>query len=197
MSFATIFQVHLHLDFPLSEALFFDDFPPNYSFDMILLIYYNILQDDFPNSIQAVEANFLKGISKVDQRQWESGISNFKQYLRSSPKPKFFAVTHYKMAQSFYHLKRYITAREFFDIAREADKEYVKNDPTLLFHMGETYYENADYVTAREIFRMLLKKFPKADFSKLVALRLGDFFRDEGKEEEAIQAYKNADHYIL
>ena len=30
--------------------------------------------------------------------------------------------------------------------------------------MGETYYENADYVTAREIFRMLLQKFPNADY---------------------------------
>jgi len=155
-------------------------------------VYYNVLQDNFPNSIQAVEANFWKGISKIDQRQWEKGIRNFQQYLRTSSKPKFFSVTHYKMAQAFYHLKRYITAKEFFDIARDSDKEYVKNDPTLLFHMGETYYENADYVTAREIFRMLLQKFPKADFSKLVALRLGDFFRDEGKEEEAIKAYKNA-----
>jgi len=155
-------------------------------------VYYNVLQDNFPNSNQAIEANFWKGISKIDQRQWEKGIINFQQYLRTSSKPKFFSVTHYKMAQAFYHLKRYITAKEFFDIARDSDKEYVINDPTLLFHMGETYYENADYVTAREIFRMLLQKYPKADFSKLVALRLGDFFRDEGKEEEAIKAYKNA-----
>ena len=155
-------------------------------------VYYNILQKNFPNSNQAIEANFWRGISKIDQRKWESGISNFQQYLRSSPKPKFYAVTHYKMAQAYYHLERYITSREFFDIARDSDKEYVKKDPTLLFHMGETYYENADFVTAREIFRILLQKYPNADFSKLVALRLGDFLRDEGKEEEAIEAYKNA-----
>jgi len=155
-------------------------------------VYYNILQQKFPNSNQAVEANFWKGISKIDQRKWESGIDHFQKYLRSSPQPKFFAITHYKMAQAFYHLERYITAKEFFDIARDSDKEYVKKDPTLLFHMGETYYENADFVTAREIFRVLLQKFPNADYSKLVALRLGDFLRDEGKEEEAIQAYKNA-----
>ena len=155
-------------------------------------VYYNTLQDTFPNSKQAIEVNFWKGVSKIDQRQWENGITNFQQYLRKSSKPKYFSVTHYKMAQAYYHLKRYITAKEFFDIARDSDKEYVKDDPSLLFHMGETYYENADYVTAREIFRILLQKYPKADFSKLVALRLGDFFRDEGKEEEAIEAYKNA-----
>ena len=155
-------------------------------------VYYKILQERFPNSIQANDANFWRGMSRIEQRQWENSITNFKEYLRSTPQPKYFAVTHYKMAQAYYQLERYITAREFFDIARNADKEYVKDDPTLLFHMGETYYENADYVTAREIFRILLKKYPNADFSKLVALRLGDFLRDEGKEEEAIQAYKKA-----
>ena len=62
----------------------------------------------------------------------------------------------------------------------------------LLFHMGETYYENADYDVAREIFQLLLDRYPEADFSKFVALRLGDFLRDEGKEDEAIAAYSNA-----
>ena len=155
-------------------------------------VYYKILQERFPNSIEALEASFWKGMSRIEQRQWEMSITDFKEYLRSSPQPKFFAVSHYKMAQAYYQLKRYITAKEFFDIARNADKENVKNDPTLLFHMGETYYENADYVTAREIFKILQQKYPKADFSKLVALRLGDFLRDEGRENEAIQTYKNA-----
>jgi len=155
-------------------------------------VYYKILQERFQNSIEAMEASFWKGMSGINQRQWANAITEFKEYLRTSPEPKFFVVTHYKMAQAYYQLKRYITAKEFFDIARNADKDYVKDDPTLLFHMGETYYENADYVTAREIFRILLEKYPKADFSKLVALRLGDFLRDEGKENDAIKSYKNA-----
>ncbi len=155
-------------------------------------VYYNILQEQFPNSLEAMEASFWKGMSRIDQRQWEVAITDFQEYLRSAPKPKFYAVTHYKMAQAYYRLKRYITAREFFDVARSADVHYAADDPTLLFHMGETYYENAEYVTAREIFKMLLRKYPNADFSKLVAIRLGDFLRDEGKEDEAIQAYQNA-----
>ena len=155
-------------------------------------VYYKILQERFQNSIEAMEASFWKGMSRIEQRQWEMAINEFKEYLRTSPEPKFFAVTHYKMAQAYYQLKRYITAKEFFDIARNAEEGYAKDDPRLLFHMGETYYENADYVTAREIFRLLLEKYPKADFSKLVALRLGDFLRDEGKENDAILAYKNA-----
>ena len=155
-------------------------------------VYFNILQQSYSNSMEAMEASFWKGMSRIDQRQWETAVIDFQEYLRSAPKPKYYAISHYKMAQAFYRLKRYITAKEFFDVARSSDKLYPSNDPTLMFHMGETYYENAEYVTAREIFKRLLRKFPNADFSKLVAIRLGDFLRDEGKEDEAIQAYQNA-----
>ena len=96
------------------------------------------------------------------------------------------------MAQAYYHLDRPIIAKEHFDSARDLDPQYVLEDPTLLFHMGETYYENADFMTAREAFRALLERYPKQDFTKLVALRLGDFLRDEGKEEQAIRAYEKA-----
>ena len=109
-----------------------------------------------------------------------------------TPNPRFLAETHYRMAQAYYHLDRPIIAKEHFDSARDLDPQYVLEDPTLLFHMGETYYENADFMTAREAFRALLERYPKQDFTKLVALRLGDFLRDEGKEEQAIRAYEKA-----
>jgi TolA-binding protein len=56
--------------------------------------------------------------------------------------------------------------------------------------MGETYYENAEFATARAIYRTLLDKYPGKSYTKLVALRLGDFLRDEGKEEEALKVYQ-------
>jgi len=154
--------------------------------------YFEQLRQQFPNSMEAVEAIFWKAVTQVDRRNWGQAIENFKEYLRTSPAPKHLAVTHYKLAQAYYQQGRFITAREHFDTARDLNTAYVRQDPTLLFHMGETYYENADYTTAREVFKMLLRLYPKADFSKFVALRLGDFLRDEGKEDEAIVAYRNA-----
>ncbi|GIS36842.1 MAG: hypothetical protein Ct9H90mP8_2620 [Pseudomonadota bacterium] len=154
--------------------------------------YFEQLRQQFPNSMEAVEAIFWKAVTQVDRRNWGQAIEDFKEYLRTSPAPKHLAVTHYKLAQAYYQQGRFITAREHFDTARDLNTAYVRQDPTLLFHMGETYYENADYTTAREVFKMLLRLYPKADFSKFVALRLGDFLRDEGKEDEAIVAYRNA-----
>ena len=154
--------------------------------------YFNQLRKEFPNSMEAVEAIFWKAVTQVNQRNWEQAVQDFKEYLSTSPSPKHLAETHYKLAQAYYQLRRFITAREHFDQARDLNPEYARQEPTLLFHMGETYYENADYTTAREVFKILLQLYPDADFTKFVAVRLGDFLRDEGKEDEAIQAYRNA-----
>ncbi len=150
------------------------------------------LKSKFPTSLEASEANFWKALNQIERRDWEQAIKDFEEYLQVTPNPRFLAETHYRMAQAYYHLDRPIIAKEHFDSARDLDPQYVLEDPTLLFHMGETYYENADFMTAREAFRALLERYPKQDFTKLVALRLGDFLRDEGKEEQAIRAYEKA-----
>lgn len=153
---------------------------------------YNVLKERYPQSVEAAEANFWKAVNAVSRRDWRQAIHDFREYLRSSPSPRLLHVAHYKMAEAYYNLKDYVKARESFDRARSIDTAYPETDATLLYRMGETYYENADYNTAREVFNVLLEKYPTADFSKLVALRLGDFLRDEGKEEEAIETYKKA-----
>ena len=153
---------------------------------------FETLKSKYPTSLEASEANFWKALNQIERRDWEQAIKDFEEYLQVTPNPRFLAETHYRMAQAFYHLGRPITAKEHFDTARNLDLQYVLEDPTLLFHMGETYYENADFMTAREAFRALLDRYPKQDFTKLVALRLGDFLRDEGKEDQAILVYENA-----
>jgi len=153
---------------------------------------YTKLQERFPGSLQASESNFWKAFNQIDRREWRLAIRDFREYLRASPSPKFLARAHYKMAEAYYELKDYFKAKEGFDRGRAIDPKYPEGDPALLFHMGETYYETKDFATAREVFGILLQKYPDADYSKLVALRLGDFLRDEGKEEEAIEVYKNA-----
>ena len=162
------------------------------SFNEEATLYFDMLRDRYPTAMETIESNFWKAVSQADRQNWEQAITDFNNYLQASPNPKYLAAATYKLAQANYQLDRFITAREYFDSARELDPDYPLDHPMLLFHMGETYYENADYVTARETFKLLLRRYPKADFTKFVALRLGDFLRDEGKEDDAIAAYRNA-----
>ncbi len=153
---------------------------------------FDLLQEQFPNTLEAAEANFWRAVGQVDRREWRKAIDSFREYLRAGASPRHLAAAHYKMSQAYYQLRNFSRAKEGFDRARSIDVNYPNDDPTLLFHMGETYYETADFATAREVFNVLLRRYPDADFTKLVALRMGDFLRDEGKEEEAIQVYEQA-----
>ena len=153
---------------------------------------YELLRRDFPSSYEAQESSFWQALNQIARREWGQEILQFEEYLKAMPNPKFIHIAYYKIAQAYYQQQKFPEARDFFDRARSLDSRYVQEDPMLLFHMGETYYENADYDVAREIFQLLLDRYPDADFSKFVALRLGDFLRDEGKEDEAIAAYSNA-----
>ena len=153
---------------------------------------YELLRRDFPSSYEAQESSFWQALNQIARREWGQAILQFEEYLKAMPNPKFIHIAYYKIAQAYYQQQKFSEARDFFDRARSLDSVYVQEDPMLLFHMGETYYENADYDVAREIFQLLLDRYPEADFSKFVALRLGDFLRDEGKEDEAIAAYSNA-----
>ena len=153
---------------------------------------YELLRRDFPSSYEAQESSFWQALNQIARREWGQAILQFEEYLKAMPNPKFIHIAYYKIAQAYYQQQKFLEARDFFDRARALDSRYVQEDPMLLFHMGETYYENAYYDVAREIFQLLLDRYPDADFSKFVALRLGDFLRDEGKEDEAIAAYSNA-----
>ncbi len=153
---------------------------------------YEILRRDYPSSYEAQESSFWQAVNQVERREWDLAIEQFEEYLKTMPNPRYISTTYYKMAQAYYQKQQFVKAKQFFDQARERDSTYVQRDPTLLFHMGETYYENAEYEVAQEIFQLLLDRYPNADFSKFVALRLGDFLREEGKEEKAIEAYSNA-----
>ena len=66
--------------------------------------------------MEAMEASFWKGMNRVDQRQWEIAITDFQEYLRSAPKPKFYAVTHYKMAQAYYALNASLQLGNFLTL---------------------------------------------------------------------------------
>ncbi len=150
------------------------------------------LQKEHPHTVEAIEAYFWRAVGHLDQQKWEEAIKALRQYLRGGPKPHRIAASHYRMGQAFYHLQDYAKAKEAFNRAKVIDPQYPFDKPELLFHMGESYYETADYTSARHAFRLLLERYPDADFSKFVALRLGDFLRDEGKELEAIEVYKKA-----
>ena len=108
------------------------------------------------------------GMSSIDQRQWESSITNFKEYLRSTPQPKYFGVTHYKMAQAYYQLERYITRKgELWPLVREHlhpqdfQTPHFKKLYERLLQLPDTEFQDFDPLklkhTDPELFQSVIK----------------------------------------
>ena len=154
-------------------------------------VHYEILQKDFPLNVPFTpESYYYQGLNFIRLNQPEKAISALNTFLGSNSAPELEGPALYRLGDAYYNLKRYPQAMARFNLALKLEPGFPATRPELLFHMGETYYESADFDQARVFYRALLERYPGKSFSKLVGLRLGDFLREEGKENEAIVIYR-------
>ncbi|MCH7476993.1 MAG: tetratricopeptide repeat protein [SAR324 cluster bacterium] len=160
-------------------------------FDFEANIHFSILQERFPGDLTFTpDSLFYQGVSFLNMRKFEEAAQVFKTFLDGEGDVALQAGAYYQLGDAFYNLGRFPEGKRAFDRARRIDADFGKTRPLLLFHMGETYFENAEFDAARAIYRTLLDGFPEKSYSKLVGLRMGDFLRDEGKIEDALEVYR-------
>ena len=154
-------------------------------------VHFRFLQDgSADNETYTTDSYYYQGVSFSRTRKYQTSIDAMRQFLERDGNPDLVAPAYYTLGDSLYSLKRFTEARREFDRARRLNAEYPQDYPVLLFRMGETYYENAEFNLARTIYRQLLKRYSAKPYTKLVGLRLGDFLREEGKEEDALRIYR-------
>lgn len=154
-------------------------------------VHFEILQKDFPGNTPYTQNSYYhQGINFIALNKPKDAVAALMTFLDNTSAPELEGPARYTLGDAQFSLKKYPQAMAQFDLAKKLDTEFPKTRPLLLFHMGETYYENADFEEARVLYRQLLDSFPDKDYTKLVGLRLGDFLREEGKENEAIAIYR-------
>ncbi|MEE8433568.1 MAG: tetratricopeptide repeat protein, partial [bacterium] len=160
-------------------------------FDFEANVHYEILQKDFPLNVPFTPiSHYYQGLNFIRLNKPEKAIAALNKFLQSNSAPELEGPALFLLGDAYYNLKQYPQAMARFNLAVKLDPGFPTRRPELLFHMGETYYENADFEQARVFYRALLERHPNKSFSKLVGLRLGDFLREEGKENEAIAIYR-------
>lgn len=155
------------------------------------LVHYQILQERFPqNYPYTPDAFFFQGKANLSMGQYEDAVTAFREFQARDGDPRNEAASYYHIGEGFYNLGRVVEAKREFDQGRRLNVDFPEKFPLLLFNMGETYYENADFDIARVVYNQLLDRFPEKNYAKLVGLRMGDFLREEGKEEDALVQYE-------
>ncbi len=154
-------------------------------------VHFQILQERFAEAHPyAPDSYYFQGQNHLAQENDEQAVQSFNEFLVRDGDPRLTGPAHYHLGDAFFNLKRYVEARAEFDKGRTIAAAYPETRPLLIFHMSETYYENAEFEVARQLYRTLLERYPEKSYTKLVGLRLGDFLREEGKEEEALSIYR-------
>ncbi|MDH4225965.1 MAG: tetratricopeptide repeat protein, partial [Deltaproteobacteria bacterium] len=153
--------------------------------------HYEILQERFPGNLPyTADSYYHRGETFLALGKRENAIDQFTKFLEDEGNADLTAPAYYQIGDAYYNLGRFDLAKTNFNEARRLDPKYGIKHPLMLFHIGETYYESAEFDLAREVYQELLAAYPQKPYSKLAALRLGDFLRDEGKESNALALYK-------
>jgi tetratricopeptide (TPR) repeat protein len=153
---------------------------------------FEIILKQYPESPYAKNAVFHQGVIHLNMKRYERSIESLERFVEENPSSINIHAAYYKIGEAQFQLKRYEDAKASFDKAWSLNADFMKGDPELMFHMGEAYFENRDYPTARAIYEQLIDLYPNQSFSNLVAIRIGDFLREENKEADAIKAYERA-----
>lgn len=153
---------------------------------------FEILIKLYPESPYAKTALFHQGIIHLNMLRYSKSIEALEKYTEENLNSPRIPAAYYKIGEAQFQLRQYTEAKKNFDRAWSLDPNYMEKDAELMFHMGEAYFENGDLHIARSIYEKMIDMYPKEKFSNLVAIRIGDLFRDEDKHDDAIKAYEKA-----
>ncbi len=153
---------------------------------------FEIIVQNYPESPYSKNALFHQGVIHLNMERYDKCIELLERYVEENQKSPIIHAAYYKIGEAQFQLRQYKNAKENFEKAWSLNADYMKRDAELMFHMGEAYFENQDYQTARALYEELIDLFPREVFSNLVAIRIGDFLREEEKYNDAIRAYEKA-----
>ena len=153
---------------------------------------FEIILVKYPESPYSKSALFYQGVIHLNMERYEKSVESLQRFVEENANSPKIHEAYYKIGEAEFQLKRYQGAKKSFDKAWSLNAKYMLSDSELMFHMGEAYFENQDYQTARYIYELLIDRYPNESFSNLVAIRIGDFLREENKLDDAVKQYEDA-----
>ena len=138
---------------------------------------------------QADAAHYALGWTHFKQGNYESAISEFRQFLSQYRNVNEFVPYRtdalLRMADSYYALKRYPEAIQTYSrIGKETGDDYA------LYQVGQAYYNAGEGFEAITTFRRLLREYPDSDWVEEAQYNLGYLYFQNQNYQEAIGEYQ-------
>lgn len=138
---------------------------------------------------QADAAHYALGWTHFKQGNYESAISEFRQFLSQYRNVDEFVPYRndalLRLADSYYALKRYPEAIQTYSRIGGED-----GDDYALYQVGQAYYNAGEGFEAITTFRRLLREFPESDWVEEAQYNLGYLYFQNQNYQEAIGEYQ-------
>jgi len=151
--------------------------------------YLKLLIKDYPNSPYAVMAQVYLGEIYFKLGKFQLAKASFDQVLALSPRGRFFLDAYFKLGEAYFKDGLYSEATEVFKQILDMDEVYYLHRPDVLYYMGEGYFQLKRPDLSRDFLYHILNIEPQHKAKDVILARIGDTYREEGRDKEAIKVF--------
>lgn len=143
---------------------------------------YSRVTDDFPDSERAETSMLSKAEIEYRRGNYSSSIGYYNDLVDRDGTLRLQALA--GLGNAYFADGQYDNARDAFERGLEIDADH----PGSRIGMGRTYLQDNEYDRAREVFREIADR-DTGEYGAEAQYRLGEVFHQQGRYNEAIQAY--------
>ncbi|TNF53456.1 tetratricopeptide repeat protein [bacterium] len=154
---------------------------------------YQLLIDKYPQSASVPDAHFWIAETRFQREEYKDAKDLFRYFIVKYPKNDYVKQATFRVADCYVGLKEYGEAEEKYKEALDRWSLYSGLFPETFYYLGLSYFRNKHYAKARSIFFRALNIFPEQPYNHIIVTKIGDTYREEGKEEQAHKVYSQND----
>jgi TolA-binding protein len=145
---------------------------------------------EFPDSIEASLAQVYLGELFLKLEKPQLAKTAFDAALAINPTGSFFLDAYFKLGQVYFTEGLFSESTEVFKGILKRDGWYYLKRPEILYYMGEGYFHLKRYGLSREFLFHSINMEPEQPDADILMARLGDAYKEEGLNEDAVKLYK-------
>jgi len=152
--------------------------------------YLKLLTEEHPQSEYAVAARVYMGMIYVKIDKLDLAEAVFDSIEDLSPSGPLWLEAIYALGQAYFEKGLYSKANEVFKAVLKSDKQFYVEQPAILYYMGEGYFYLGRPDLARAYLYHAINLNPEHKSGDIIMARIGDAYKEEGRDEEAIKVYE-------
>jgi len=154
--------------------------------------YFKLLTQEHPHTEYAVMARVYMGMIYVKMDKLDLAKAVFESIRDLAPSGPLWLEANYTLGRAYFEKGLFSRANEAFKAILRSDQQFYVKEPAILYFMGEGYFYLGRPDLSRAYLYHAINLNPEHKPGDMIMARIGDTYKEEGRNDEAIKAYKLA-----